>query len=372
MNTFNEETDYSGFNDYNIAPSDSQGPEQKVVLMDVGENSRHHSNAGREGDSATTAFLRSKKNQSTLSVPQHTHSTFDTFAPEDQEWEDDDEDVLDEESLVSLFDINDIKNDVIPLSSYNDDAVDEALKWTEAFMDHDNDSDEESSIEEAPLHDSMSSFNETFEKLTKCMERSALARQLLTRQLPTQCSEKSLGSSTSSLDISQRSFHHHDSLELLDPLAGPNSSHSSTGSGLVRPRIKKAQKNITRSGLIRRHSSHPRGLSGQDITKRGLVKKDSLTSLNGSLNGISLNGNSSWGNLSRSSSFRKTKLSPETLRNLLDTPSNLSLRVKARLSQNVNKRRMMDQQQQHFVFGLAAPRGLEPKPTNNDISQSSM
>jgi hypothetical protein len=357
MNTFNEATGYSGFTDHNMAPSDNQGPEQQMALTVDGENSRH-STAGREGDSATTAFLRSKKNQSTLSGTQHTNSTFDTFA-QDQQWEDDGDDVPDEESIVS-FDINDIENDLIPLSSYNEDAVDEALKWTEAFMDHDDDS-KESSIEEAPLHDSMSSLNETFEKLTKCMERSAHTRQLLTKQLPRQYSDKSLGSSTSALDISQRSFDHHDSLELLDPLGGPNSSHS-TSSGLVRPRIKKAQ-NSRRSGLIRRHSTH-RCLSGQDITKKGLVKKNSLTSLNGSLNSISLNGNSKWGNLSRSSSFRKTKLSQETLRSILD-PSNLSVRVKARLSQNVNKRRMMDQQQ-HFVF--AAPR-LEPKPTNNDTDQ---
>jgi len=39
---------------------------------------------------------------------------------------------------VSRFDI---KNESIPLSNYNEDAVDEGLQRTEAFMDHDGDSD---------------------------------------------------------------------------------------------------------------------------------------------------------------------------------------------------------------------------------------
>jgi hypothetical protein len=379
MNTFNEETNYSGFNGYNMAPSDNQGPERQRSPMVDSENSRH-STAGRKGDSALTAFLRSKKresNQSTLSTTQHTTSTFDTFAQEDQEWGDDD-DVADDESIDSIdvdninnylcpqpsynvddesiasIDINDIKQDMIPVSSYNEDAVDEALKWTEAFMDHDDDdSSSESSMEE-PLHDS--SFNQAFEKLTSCMERSAL-----TRKLVTQYSEKSLCSSTSALDVSQRSFNHQDSLRLLDPLGhsldpalGHSSSHSighssmhSITSGLAKTRIKKA----TRSGLIRRHSH--RSLSGQDITK----------SLNGSLNSISLHGNSSLGNMPRPSSVRNTKLSQDTSGSLMESPSNLSLRVKARLSQNVNKRRMLDQ---HFVF--AAPK-LKAKPTSNDMVQ---
>jgi hypothetical protein len=363
MNTFNEETDYSGFNDYNMAPSDNQeGPEQQMSLM-VDSESSPHSAAGKR-DSALTAFLRSKKQNTALSGTQHTSSTFDTFAQE-QEWEDDDDD---DESIVSI-DINDIKNEFIPLSSYkvkddesiisidmidditkndfipavtsyNEGAVDEALKWTEAFMAHDDNSDEES-VEEAPLHDSMSSLNDGLEKLTKCMERSALSRQLIT-----QYSEKSLGSSTSTTtDISPHSsFNHHDSLELQDPLVGPSSSHP-TSSGLVRPRIKKAQ-SITRSGLIRRHSSHRAGgvSAGQDhITKRrGIVKKDSLVSrFNGSLNSISFHGDPGWRNLSRSSSARKTKLSQETSsRSLMDSSSSSlgSLPVKARLSQNVKVR----------------------------------
>jgi hypothetical protein len=367
MNTFNEETDYRAFNGYNMASSDNQGqgPEQQrdPLMVDSEKNSRDSTAGTRKGDSALTAFLRSKKQNTALSGTQHTTSTFDTFAREDQEWGDDD-DVPDDESIDSIYvdqinnylcpqpiynvdeesidtiDINDIKNDMPRLSSsYNEDAVDEALKWTEAFMDHhEDDSDEESSIEEAPpLHDSMSSFNEAFEKLTSCMERSAV-----TRKLVTQYSEKSLCSSTSNstLDISQRSFNDHDYLQLLDPL-GHSSSHSighssihSITSGLAKTRIKKAQ-NITRSGLIRRHSH--RSLSGQDITK----------SLNDSLMGsISLHGNnSSLANLSRTSSVRNTKLSQDTSKSssLMEGPSkNLSLRVKApRLSQNANKRRSL-------------------------------
>jgi hypothetical protein len=380
MNTFDGETDYSGFNGCNMAPSEDknhQGPEQQRTLMVDSENSRHYT-AGRKGDSALTAFLRSKKQNTTLSGTQHTNSTFDTFAQEDQEWGDDDV-MADDESIDSIdvdninnylcpqpsynvndesiasVDINDIKNDMIHLSSYNEDTIDEALKWTEGFtMDHhEDDYDEESSMDEE-LHDS--SFNKAFEKLTSCMERSAL-----TRKLVTQYSEKSLCSSTSALDVSQRSFNHQDSLRLLDPLGhsldpalGHSSSHSighssmhSITSGLAKTRIKKA----TRSGLIRRHSH--RSLSGQDITK----------SLNGSLNSISLHGNSSLGNMPRPSSVRNTKLSQDTSGSLMESPSNLSLRVKARLSQNVNKRRMLDQ---HFVF--AAPK-LKAKPTSTDMVQ---
>jgi hypothetical protein len=409
MNSFNE-SNYSEYIDHNMALSDNQGTEQQMALMECSENPRH-STAGK-GDSALTAFLRSNKKQNTLSGTQHTNSTFDTFAQE-KEWGDDD-DVPDDESIVSIdindikdlltlssyrvpddesivsFDINDIKNDLIhlssdnqaqewgddddvpdeesivptdindvendliPLSRYNEDAVDEALKWTEAFMDHDDDSDEES-IEAAPLHDSMSSFNHGFVKLTSCMARSALTRQELARQY----SEKSLGSSKSTtIDISQHSFNHNDSLQLQCPL-GPSSSSHSTSSGLAKPRIKKAQG--LRSGLIRRHSH--RSLSAQDITKRGLVKKDSLASLNGSLNSISLHGNSTWKSLSRSSSFRKTKLSQETMRSLMDS-STLSLQVKARMSQKVNqKQRMLDQ-----LFVVAAPR-VQPKPNNKYMVQ---
>ena len=335
MNNFNNKTDYSEYNVYSMALSDNQGQEQQMALMDDSENPRH--STARKGDSALTAFLRSNTKQSTLSGTQHTNSTFDTFAQE-QAWEDDgnvpdDESIVsidiidikndfiplssykvpDDESIVSI-DVNDIKNDLIPVSSYNEGAVDEALKWTEAFMAHDDDTDEESMEDEGPLRESMSSLNDGLEKLTKCMERSALSRQLIT-----QYSDKSLGSATSTTtDISQHSFNHNDSLQLQNPL-GPSSSHS-TSSGLVKPRIKKAQ-NITRSGLIRRHSH--RSISGQDITKRSLVKKDSLVSrLNaaGSLNSISFHGDSSWRSLSRSSSsFRKTKLSDETSRSPMDS-----------------------------------------------------
>lgn len=405
-----KETDCSEYNIYNMELSDNQGPRQQMALMVDSENSRH--STARKGDSALTAFLRSKQ-QNALSGTQHTNSTFDTFAQE-QEWEDDDdvpddESILsidiehdlfalsrykgaDDESIVSLdiindikndmilqpsyneasewgddgnvpdeesivpIDINDIKNDLIPLSNYNEDAVDEALKWTEAFMDHDDDSDEEF-IEDAPLHDSMSSFNDGFDKLTKCMARSAHTRQELARQY----SEKSLGSKASTTtDISQHSFSPNDYLQLQNPL-GPSSSHSSTSRGLVRPRIIKKTQGL-RSGLIRRHSH--RSISGQDIPKRaGLVKKASLRSLNSSLNSISLHGNSTWGNLSRNSSFRKPNLSQELADSLMGSSSNLSLRVKARLSQNVNKRRMLDQ---HFVF--AAPK-FKPKSSNDDMVQ---
>jgi hypothetical protein len=334
MNTFIDETDYSEYNDYNMTPSEgNQGPEQQMALMVDYSEISGPSTSGK-GDSALTAFLRSKKqNNNILSGTQHTNNTFDTFA-QDKEWGDDD-DVPDDESIVSI-DINDIKNELTPLSSYrvlpaeedesiasidiipslsyNEGAVDEALKWTEAFMDHNGDDSDEESIEDAPLHDSMSSLNDGLEKLTKCMERSALSRQLIT-----QYSDKSLGSSSASTttDISQHSFNHNDSLQLLDPPGLTRSSHSgSTSSGLVKPRIKKAQ-NITRSGLIRRHSSH-RNITGQDITKRGLGKKDSLVSrLNGSLNSISFHGEPSWRTLSRSSSARKVKLSQDTSRNLM-------------------------------------------------------
>jgi hypothetical protein len=354
MNTFIE-TDYSEYNDYNMTLSDNKGPEQQMALMDDSENYRH-STVGK-GDSALP-FLRSKK-QDILSGTQHTNSTFDTFA-EEQEWQYDN-DVPDNESIFSL-DIDDIQNDLISLSSYNEDAVDEALKWTEASMD---DSDEES-VEEAPLHDSMNSLlNNAFENLTKCMQLSALSRQLIKQ------SDMSLGSSTST-DISpQHSFNQHGSPQLQDPLLGPSPCHS-TSSGLVRPQINKAQATITRtSGLIRRHSH--RTLSGQDIAKSGLVKKDSLASLNGSLNSISLHGNTSWRNLSRSSSFRKPKLSQDTSRSLMDSSSSLSLPVKARLSQSV-KRRLLDQD---FVFSapkLKPGMNLQPKcnalkPTSNDMVQ---
>jgi hypothetical protein len=367
MNTFIE-TDYSEYNDYNMAlVSDNKVPEQQMAPMDDSENFEHSSTAGNKGDSALTAFLRSKK-QDTLSGTQHTNSTFDTFSGV-QEWQYDD-DGLDNESVFSL-DINDIENDLIPLSSYNEDAVDEALKWTGAFMDQ----DDEESIEEAPLHDSMSSLNNAFENLTKSMERSAF-----TRQLVMQYSEKSLGSSTSTTEdhISQHSFNaeHHDSpQELQDPL-GPSSCHS-TSSGLVRPRIKKAQATIARrSGLIRRHSH--RTISGQDIAKSGLgVKKDSLSSLNGSLKSISLHGNVRWRNLSRGSSFRKSKLSQETsCSGLVDSSSSLNLPVKAApagLSQNVKRRLLV----QDFVFSapkLKPGMNLQPKcnalkPTSNDTVQ---
>jgi hypothetical protein len=351
MNSFNE-SDYSEYNDYNMALSNNQGPEQKMVLMEFSENPRHSNAGNNKGDSALTAFLRSNKKQNTLSGTQHTSSSFDTFAQEHQEWEDDDADVPDDEESIVSIDINDIKNDFIPLSSYkvpddesivsidvndinndfipassyNEGAVDEALKWTEAFMAHD---DDDESMEEAPLCDSMSSLNDGLEKLTKCMERSALSRQLIT-----QYSEKSLGSSTSTTDdIAQHSFNHNNSLQPQQYPLGPSSSHS-TSSGLVKPRIKKAQ-NITRSGLIRRHSH--RSVSGQEIIKRGLVKKDSLivSRHNGSLNSISFHGDSSWRTMvPRNSSFRKTKLSQETSRSPMDS-SNSSLPVKARLSQNV-------------------------------------
>jgi hypothetical protein len=388
MNTFDGETDYSGFNGCNMAPSEDknhQGPEQQRTLMVDSENSRHYT-AGRKGDSALTAFLRSKKQNTTLSGTQHTNSTFDTFAQEDQEWGDDDV-MADDESIDSIdvdninnylcpqpsynvndesiasVDINDIKNDMIHLSSYNEDTIDEALKWTEGFtMDHhEDDYDEESSMDEE-LHDS--SFNKAFEKLTSCMERSAL-----TRQLVRQYSEKALRSSTSALDISKRSFNHQDSLRLLDPLGhtsldpalghsssnniGHSSIHSIT-SGLAKTRIIKKAQNITRSGLIRRHSH--RSLSGgQDIAK----------SLNCSLNSISLHGNSSLANLPRTSSVRNTKLSQDTSSSLMESPSKLSLRVlKARLSQNVDNRRILDYQ--HSVS--AAPK-LKAKPTSNDMVQ---
>jgi hypothetical protein len=380
MNTFIE-TDYSHYNDHNMmAQSHNEAREQQMALMVDNSENPGTSSAGK-GDSAVTAFLRSKK-QNALSGTQHTNSTFDTFAQEDQEWEDND-DVPEDESILSFdindienelgplssynvpdnesivpLDINDTKTDLIPLSGYNADAVDEALKWTEAFMDYD--SDEESIEEAPPLHDSMSSFNEVFVKLTGCMERSAHTRQELVKQL----SEKSLVSTTSSTaSFSQHSLNHNDSLQLLDPRGLARSSHSSTSTGLVRPRIKKVQ-NVAKSGLTRRLSH--RSLSGPDITRRGgLVKKDSLSSLNGSLKSISLHRNSSWGNLPRSSSFRMPKLSQETTRSLLglESSASLSLRVKARLSQNVTKRRLLDQK---FVF--AAPQ-LTPKPTENDMVQ---
>jgi hypothetical protein len=416
MNNFSV-TDDSGYHVYNMALSDNQGPEQQMALMSDGENNSRHSTAGNKGDSALTAFLRSKQQRS-LSGTQYTNSTFDTFA-QDQEWVDDD-DVLDDESILSidikgiendLFSlsrykapddesitsidiVNDIHKDLIPqsiysqeaqewgddadvpidesvvpidingsnknyltpsLSSYSEGAVDKALMWTEAFMDHHDDSDEES-IDDAPLLDSTSFFTEGVEKLTDCMSRSALTRQELARQY----SEKSLGSTTSTTtDISQRSFNHNDSLQLQNSLGlGSSSSHSSTStSGLGRPRIKKAQSR-SRSGLIRRHSY--RSISAHDSTKRGLVQKDPLVNLDGSVNSLSLHGNSSRRNLYRSSSCR------DTSRSLVEEESsqaNLSLRVKARLAQNVFKRRMLDQ---HFVVG--APK-LKLKPTNNDMVQ---
>jgi hypothetical protein len=277
------ETDYSEYNDHNMVLSDNQGPEQQMALSVDSKNSWHSSTAGK-GDSALTACLRSKKQDTTLTGTQHTISTFDTFAEEGQERQDDD-DVSDDESIVSI-DINVIKTDFIDLSSYNEGAVDEDLKWTEGFMGHDDDSDEESIEEPSLLHDSMSSFlNEAlFENLTNCMERSALSRQLVR-----QYSEKSFVGSTTSTEISLRSFNHNDSLHLQNPL-GPSSCHSTSGSdgGLIRPPIKKAQGGSKRSGLIRRHSH--RSLSGQDLTK------------------IDAAGNSSWRNLSRSSSFRKTNV----------------------------------------------------------------
>jgi hypothetical protein len=356
MNNF-DEASYSEYQSYNIKLSHiDRGPEQRRTLTaDSNDNSRHSSTAGK-GDSALTAFLRAKT-QSDLSGTnhtQHTNSTFDTFAQE-QEWEDDD-DMPDDESIVSFditdiqndlsrpqssykvpddesidpFDIidesivaldvvNDSNNDLIPLSNYNEDAVDEALKWTEsALMDHDDDdSDEESieSIDQDPRsHDSMSSFNAAFGKLSNCMERSALTRQQLSRQY----SEKSLVSTTSSTaDISHNSFIHKDSRHLQDPLGLVRSSHhsSTSNNGLVKPPIKKAQ-NIARSGHARRRSSisgqdFSRSISGQDFSRAGLVNKDSLASLNGSQRRISVDLNASYGNLSRSNSFRKPKLSQE-------------------------------------------------------------
>jgi hypothetical protein len=161
-------------------------------------------------------------------------------------------------------------------------------------------------------------------KLANCMERSAHTRQELALVSPT--------SITAS--ISQHTFNHNDSLQLLPLGLSTRSSHSSKSSDLVRPRIKKSQ-NITKSGLTRRHSH--RSLSGQDIIRRGLVKKDSLASLNGSLKSISLHRNFSWGNLSRTStSFPKPKLSQETYRSLMESSPSLRLRAKAQLSQNVN------------------------------------
>jgi hypothetical protein len=367
MNTF-VDTDYSEYSHYTPALFDSQGPQQQIALMDDhGERSSRHSATAGKGDSPLTAFLRSKK-QVTLSGTQHTDSTVDTFAQE-QEWENNDDAVPDDESIVSidiydlieddLIPLSSFEDDLIPLSSYNEDAVDEALKWTEALIDrHDDDDDDEESIEEAPLHEPTSSLNEAFVKLTKCMERSDLTRQLIKQH-----SDRSLGSSaTSTIDNSQHSFNHHDSLRLHDPL-GPSSCHSSTSSGLVRPpRIQKAD-GITRSGLIRRHSHRSR--SGPDITRRGLVNKNSLVSLNGSMNSISLHRNSSWGNLSRSSSFRKPKLSQEQTSHILmeRSASSSNLRVKTRLSQNMNRRQMLDQ-----YFVVAGPK-LKPKATSNDLLQ---
>ena len=391
MNNFNV-THYNKYNVYNMALPDSQDPEQQMAPMVDFVNSQH-STPGK-GDSALTAFLRSKQQQKlsgaqhTLSGTQHTNSTSDSFAqeldweddehvPEDEsivsidinglenglfalstnyevsddesivsidiiddiknnliflssysnetkEWGDDD-DVPDGESIVPIDISNEIKNDLIPLSSYNEDAVDEALKWTESFMDHDNDTDEES-IEKAHLHDSISSF----EKLTHSMARSATTRQELARQI----SEKSLGSTTSTARTteisSQHSFNYHDSPQLQTSLwPSSSSSHSSTStSGLSRHRINKAPS--LRSNLIRRHSN--RSLSRQDITK----------GLNGSLDSISLHGISSRKNLSPS-----IKVSQETSRSLMDGSSNPSLRVKARRAQNVNKRRIM--LDHHFV-----------------------
>jgi hypothetical protein len=405
MNNF-DATDSCKYNVYNMAPSDNQGPEQQMALMVDSENNSRHSTAGERGDSALTAFLRSKQ-QNSQSGTQHTNNTFDSFArdqrrevdddvaddgsiasidingienglispsrykvPDDepiipdliplsicnetQECVADNDDVTDNESSIASIDINgienglispsrykvpddesitphliplsscneaqpwgdgdgedivpihisDLKNDLIPLSSYIEDAVDEDLMWTEALMDHDD-------IKDAPLYDSTSSLNEGFQKLTNSMERSAFTRQELTRQY----SEQSLGSTTSTAtDISQHSFNHHDSFQLPNPVRPSSSSHSSTSSGLGRPRIKKKAQG-PRRGLIRRHSH--RSLSGQDITRRGLIQKDSLVSLNGSLNSISLH-----------SSFRNIKESQDTSRSLMGSSSNLSLRVR--------------------------------------------
>jgi hypothetical protein len=349
MNGFIE-TDNSEYDVYNtMALSDNQGPEQKMALMDDSENSPHSTT---KGDSALTAFLRSKQ-QNIQSGTLHTNSALDTFARE-QEWRDDD-DVPDDESIVYIH-VNDIENDVfalsssykvpddesivsidgnedlIPVTSYDEDAADETLKWTEAFMDQDGNSDEESMLEDAQLNNSMSSFNHGFEKLASGMAHSALTRQLAVRQY----SEKSLGSSKSTAaGIFQHSFNQNDSLQLPNPLGPNSSSRSSSSGGHVRPRIKRVQG--LRNGVIRRHSH--RSLSGQDIMKRAdsLAKnKASLANLNSSLNSISLHGNSTWGNLSRSSTFRKPKLSQETSRSLME-----GLHIKARLSQKVNKKQRM-------------------------------
>ena len=178
-------------------------------------------------DTPMQAFLRAKKINDGMSMTQHTATTLGESCQDFSEYNEEDFDDSDNLSVLSIDIFT--REDLFTRSEYNAEAVDEALMLSseldcytdEETMERNNGNKEFE--DQLSFNDSMSSLNLAFEKLNKCMERSALTRNLIRHY-----SEKSL----SVMNKDENPQANHVKLEKPDGcLNGLNSSSSLSSIG---------------------------------------------------------------------------------------------------------------------------------------------